>query len=424
MKADRVILGEDEKCICSMDTEKTQLNNNLIVCGSSGSGKTMSVTEMKLLETKNSSLIVTLSKRRLIAKYKPLFESRGYRVLDLNFISPKDSNVSYDPLHYIKSYLDVNFLAESIVKSDPQKQKSNADPYWDQCAISLLSAEIGYVIITKKNATFNDVLNINATLRIDDDNGIIKTSMDDKFANLPETNLSYFTLSCWRTFRQLPIRTAGCVYSTLNTILDTIFGVDLRKMINIRNKLDFASIANEKTILFVSTSPVNPSLQYFIATFYTQAFKSLFEYAESREDLDYKLPLETHIICDDFAVGARVNNFAEFISIFREKKISVTLLIQSESQLEAMYGESNATTIRNNCDTYLFLGSNDLKTAKNISEKLNVPLDEVLYIPLGKAVLFRRGHKPIITKRYNIKNNELYKEVTKKYNNSIARIER
>jgi hypothetical protein len=143
-------------------------------------------------------------------------------------------------------------------------------------------------------------------------------------------------------------------------------------------------------------------------------FKELFEYAESRSDLDYQLPIETHIICDDFATG-QILNFSNYISIFREKKISVTLLIQSESQLASLYGYDDATTIRNNCDTYVYFGSCDLNTAKNISERLNVPLDEILYMPLAKVVIFRRGSKPIIANRYSIKKNRLYQKITKQH---------
>ena len=414
MKADRIILGDGNKCIFSTDSEETQLNNNVIICGSSGSGKTMSITEMRLLETFNSSLVVNLSKRKIVSKYTPLFKERGYKVLDLNFTNPDKSDISYDPLTYVKNYMDITFLAQAIVKSDPRSENSHSDPYWEQSAISLLSAEIAYVLITKENPSFNDVLNFQSELIIIDDDTSIRTSMDERFSRLKSNNLSRFAISCWRTFRQLPMRTAGCVYSSLNTTLDSIFGLELRKLIAIKNKLNFRQIADEKTLLFVSISAVNPSLKFYANLFYCQMFKELFEYAESRPDLDFQLPIETHIICDDFATE-RILNFSDYISIFREKKISVTLLIQSESQLESLYGVSDATTIRNNCDTYVYFGSCDLNTAKDISERLNVPLDEVLYLPLGKVIIFRRGSKPIMANRYCITQNCLYQKITKKY---------
>lgn len=90
MEKERMILGEG--CFYSMDCNETGLNNNIIVCGGSGSGKTMSISEPRLLETKTSSLVATVTKRRIVKKYKPLFKERGYEILDLNYVNPLESN--------------------------------------------------------------------------------------------------------------------------------------------------------------------------------------------------------------------------------------------------------------------------------------------------------------------------------------------
>ena len=143
MEKEKVILGEN--CCYSTDCSKTGLNNNVIVCGGSGSGKTMSVSEARLLETKTSSMIAVVTKRRIVKKYTPLFEERGYEILDLNFADLSECTCGYDPLDYVASYSDITFLAQAIVKADPRKGRSlSADPYWDQAACSLLSAEIAY----------------------------------------------------------------------------------------------------------------------------------------------------------------------------------------------------------------------------------------------------------------------------------------
>lgn len=415
MTKERLILGQN--AIYSTDCNETGLNNNVLVCGSSGCGKTMSISEPRLLETTNSSLIATVTKRRLVHKYKPVFLQRGYVVEDLNFIHPTESNVAYDPLQYIGSYSDITFLAASIVKANPRKDKSSSDPYWDEAATSLLSAEIAYTLMTKDDATFADVLKLHDSIRFREVDDQIATSLDRKFDRLEQFHPSCFAVSCWKSFRQLPIKTASCVFGTLNTTIDTIFTPELRKMIASHSKIDFEKMATRKTVLFVSTSAVNPALHSFINIFYAQAFKSLFEYAESLPS--GKLPVPVHVLCDDFATGGRILNFSEYISIFREKQISVTLLLQSESQLEAMYGYEDATTIINNCDTYLYMGGMDLKTGRSISERLNLPLDEVLYMPIGQVCIFRRGQKPLITTRYNILENEQYQQITKSYENRI-----
>jgi len=420
MKFDSVILGEN--AVYSTDCNKTGLNNNIIVCGSSGCGKTMSISEPRLLQTFNSSVVATVTKRRIVTKYTSLFKKRGYNVLDLNFIKPSESTVAYDPMSYVSSCSDITFLASSIIKSDPKKDKSNADPYWDEAAISLLSAEIAYILATKKNATFSDVLRLHDQLELKDDTEGIKTSLDPQLEVLAKEDPNCFALSSWKSFRQLPIKTASCVLGTLNTAIDTIFTPELRKLMAKEEKVDFKKLSSKKTLLFVSTSAVNPALHCFVNMFYAQMFKDLFEYAESQPT--GTLPIPVHVLCDDFATGSRILCFPEYISVFREKLVSVTLLIQSESQLESMYGYDDATTIINNCDTYLFMGCMDLKTGHSISARLNVPLDEVLYMPLGNEVIFRRGQRPTLTQRYNVLQNVLYKKITKQYEQQTSSHER
>ena len=413
MKAERIILGENA-CFSS-DCEDTQLNNNIIVCGSSGSGKTMSIAEPRLLETFHSSLIVTVTKRRLVKKYAKVFKERGYEVLDLNFAEPEASQISFDPLHYISSYEDITFLANSIVNATKRREQSNADPFWDQGAVSLLSAEIAYVLMRHgAKATFADVLKLHTRL---DFNGEaeIRTSLDNELNHISSES---FAAGCWRSFRNLPRRTASCLFTTLNVTIDTVFTPSIRDMISKKKTVDFERLATKKTVLFVSTSATNPSLNTLVNLFYASAFKELFELAECMPD--GKLPVAVNMLMDDFASGGRITNFPEYISVFREKGISVELLIQSESQLESMYDKDNTSTILNCCDTYVYLGGMDLATGRNISERLNLPLEEVLYMPVGQVVVFRRGQKPIVTKRYDVLNDKEYKRITKEYEDSTV----
>lgn len=416
MAADKVILGQN--CVYSTDCTQTGLNNNVIVCGSSGCGKTMSISEPRLLETFESSLIITMTKRRIVNKYKRVMEERGYIVQDLDFVHPMNGDIGYDPLRYVNSYQDITFLAESVVKASSQKGQFSADPYWDNAAVSLLSAEIAYVLMTKDNATFADVLKMHDMLLFKENGGQIKTSYDDKFEYLAERDPTCFAVSCWKSFKMLPIKTASCVFGTLNVTMDTVFNAELRKVMSMKRQVDFESLAAEKTVLFVSTSPVNPALNCFVNMFYGHAFKQLFEFAETQPN--GRLPIPVHVLCDDFATGSQIQNFPEYISIFREKGLSVTLLLQSESQLESMYGLYDATTIINNCDSYVYMGGMDIKTVQNISLRLNVPLDEVLYMPVGQAIVFRRGRKPTVTQRYNILENELYRQITQQYEQQIS----
>ncbi len=412
MRTDKRILGEN--ATFSTNCKETGLNNNVLVYGTSGCGKTMSVAEPLMLETYNTNLVVTVTKRRIVKKYTPMFKKRCYKVLDLNFVNPEESNVSFDPLAYIKSFADITFLAKSIVGINyKNRENSSADPYWEQSAVSMLTAEIALCLTKDTNACFSDVLDMHYGISFNESDDGVKTNIDDQFYAYRNTKSGQFAYNCWKTFRKVPLRTASCIFGTLNTALDTVFTDELKIMMRLKNKLDFKRLGSEKTILFVTTSAVNPALNSFINMFYAQLFKQLFEFAEKRPG--GMLPIPVHVLCDDFAVGGRILNFPEYISIFREKQISVTLLLQSQSQLEAMYGYGNATTIINNCDTCLYMGGMDLKTGRDISERMNIPLDEVLYMPVGKMFIFRRGQRPITTMRYNIENNRLYQKITEQY---------
>lgn len=161
------------------------------------------------------------------------------------------------------------------------------------------------------------------------------------------------------------------------------------------------------------------TLIFYISIFETQGFKYLFEFAE--EQPDGMLPIPIVYYSDDFATGCPIPMMQDYISIFREKGISVILLLQSESQLISMYGADAATTIKNPCDSHVFLECNDLETARNVSQMVDKPLQDILHMKIGTQILFRRGSKPVIGPRYNIMENKLYQQVTAEYEREIER---
>lgn len=96
--------------------------------------------------------------------------------------------------------------------------------------------------------------------------------------------------------------------------------------------------------------------------------------------------LDRRGICDDFACGCPIPDFADYISVVRAAGISFSLLIQSQSQLETLYGPYKAQTIRNNCDRMVYLGGLDFPTCQDIAVRANVPLEKVLNMPLGRKI--------------------------------------
>lgn len=300
-RADRMILGDG--CIFSTDCRKTGLNNNILVVGGSGSGKTVSIVEPFLLESFSRSIVCSVTKRGIVNKFIPLLQNRGYKILDLDFVHPSRGNVCFDPLDYINSFADISFLSQSIISGT--RRNHNPDPYWDESAASLLNALIAETLMLKDDPTFADVLetidSLSISSRYDE---LVTTDLDEKFKFLESKDPLNYASSNWRTFSNLPVKTAGCVFSTLHSIIDSTFTPELRVMFRMRKRLRFEQLANEKTALFITSSPVNPSINSFISLFYAQLFKELFDYAENQPD--GKLPVPVHLIADDFATGCPV----------------------------------------------------------------------------------------------------------------------
>lgn len=400
---DKLYLGENY--VSTTDCDKTGLNNNILVIGGSGSGKTMSYVQPNLLHSDNRNLIVTLSKRNIVTQYMKLFKQKGYKVYDMNFAKPSTSTCSFDPLRYLKNSLDVSSFARSIVYQ--YNGRASNDPFWDESAYSLLVGVIGLVKYTNKYATFADVVSTLTNMRIEEANTGVRTNLDSDFkrAYIQFKDFKYY-YDCYNTFVKNPPKTAGCVYTTLSTRIDKTYTPELLSMIRKEDTFDFNRFCQEKSILFITSSCVNKALNSFIDVFYSMAFKNFMEIAQ--DSLNYRLQIPLHFIMDDFACTSTIEDFTTYISMIRECNISVSILIQSQSQLNDIYSHNKATTIINNCDRILFMGSMDIETANNMSLRLNIPREDVLYMPVGKMYIIERGKQPIYTSRYQILKDESY----------------
>ena len=401
----------------STDCKFTQCNNNVLVAGGSGSGKTYSIVLKRIFNTYNDNLIVVTAKDTLYNLTYKTLQRRNYNVCKIDFLNPKLSTVYWNPIADAKSWSEVTKLATDIVFSNPERISKPSDPYWIECAISFASSVIGYLKCTLDNPNMSHFMEmINAFRLTTDSNGLIQTSFDQKFEKFEKLyGSNHYVIKMWNTFRVCPPKTAQCILSTLFTTIDKIFSEDV--LVNFtpgngKSQLDVSKLNEEKTILFLNTSPFNEYLEYLVNIFYSFIFYKMNQIAVSQGGLN--IPLQ--IIADDFAVSGAVNNFPKYLSIMREAGMSTMILIQDESQLEAIYG-TNSRSIISNCDTYVFLGTNDRVTAKHISESIECKsLSQILTMPVGKEIVMRRGEKPkIFIDRYKIMEDEQYKAAVDEY---------
>lgn len=414
-KYDNLILGDGPKGLYSMDPRKNQVNNNVLVCAGTGGGKTVSVVEAYLLHAWHMSMVVLLTKRRLLDKYREVLGKRGYRVKVMDLVHPDKSDVGYDPMLHVRDDSDLASLGQSLLTCTGDT--SERDRYWQNSAASLFCA-IAKLAIHKygRRARMKEVLyllrhvDVERSEYYDEDREEMVTVSDccpkEDIEALREKDPKMY--SDWCQYKKNADGTSASIRGVLLTAINTIMTDGICRLMAAREQLDFKGLVDSKTVLFIITSPVNPALHPFANLVLGSMFKELFEYGE--ELPDGKLPIPLMAICDDFATGGQIPEFQHHISIFREKGIAVMMLVQSLSQLEAMYGRNGAVTIVDNSDNLVYLGGNDLETAAQIARRINKPVDEVLALPIGQEYLFRRGQKPLQLQRYQLYDDPLYRQ--------------
>ncbi len=403
-----------ENCVMPADSRLTGLNLNEIVVGPTGCGKTFSNGYSRLLHTTESSVVVPIAKKDLKDKFAKMFKERGYKVIDLDFTNPRKCKIGYDPLDFVHNDMDVIQSARNLVESENgRNQFRDNDPYWTESAISVLAAETELVRLTAADKgirpSYADVIRTHRKMEVRDVQGRTRTNLDPLFDFVEQKHPGNQASQMWKTVEGLSTRTSSCIFSIVNSAVDKIFSQDVLDITEKEKRIDFKELGNRKVALFVTTSPMNRTLLNFMNMFYADMFRELFE--EAQNSKDYRLKVPVHIICDDFACTGRISGFEDYISIFRAAGISTTMLLQSETQLENMYGPAAATTIINNCDTYVYMGGMDILTCEHIARKLNKPINKVASMPLEQVVVFRRGVEPFVSKRYQTLNDPIYRQI-------------
>ena len=81
------------------------------------------------------------------------------------------------------------------------------------------------------------------------------------------------------------------------------------------------------------------------------------------------LPIHVRLLLDEFANIGRIPDFDKMLATMRKYEISSMIILQSLAQAKEIYDKLWEAMV-GNCDTFIFLGSSEMETAKYVSEKL------------------------------------------------------
>ena len=332
-------------------------NVNVLVVGGSGSGKSASYSIPNAYQMLGS-YVFTDPKGELYDRTAGYLREHGYKIKVLNLVHPQYSD-GYNPLLHISSEIDVDVIANTIVKGQ-KTDGGGSDPFWDDSAEMLLKALIYYLMATRPEEEQN-LASCAELVRAANTNGG-SNLLTELMSQLPYDHPARMN---YKSIEIAPEKTYSSILSTLQSKLGKFDSKEIAELTS-TDTIDFEQIGNEKTAVYVISSDTHTAYDFLLTIFFAQMIQQLYDYADNNGGA---LKVPTYFILDEFANIGKIPDFDKKISTSRSRKISFSVILQNLDQLEAIYDKSHETII-GNCDTHLFLGSNSQKTVEYFSKAL------------------------------------------------------
>ena len=410
-------------------------NKNILVIGGSGSGKTRFFVKPSLMQM-HSSYVVTDPKGTVLIECGKLLQRGGYQIKVLNTINFKKS-MKYNPFAYLRSEKDILKLVNTIIANTKGDGEKSGEDFWVKAEKLYYTALIGYIWYEapedeKNFTTLLEMINASEAREDDED---FKNPVDLMFERLEEKDPEHFAVKQYRKYKLAAGKTAKSILISCGARLAPFDIKELRELME-TDEMQLDTIGDRKTALFVIISDTDDTFNFVVSILYTQLFNLLCDKAD--DEYGGRLPVHVRCLLDEFANIGQIPKFEKLIATIRSREISASIILQSQSQLKAIY-KDNADTIVGNCDTTLFLGGKEKTTLKEISEilgketidsfntsetrgrelshglnyqKLGKQLmteDEIAVMDGGKCILQLRGVRPFFSDKFDITKHPKYK---------------
>ena len=431
-----VILTETERLMMSGRPKEPKYarNKNILVIGGSGSGKTRFFVKPNLMQM-HSSYVVTDPKGTVLVECGKMLLKNGYKVKVLNTINFKKS-MHYNPFAYIRSEKDILKLVNTIIVNTKGEGQQSGEDFWVKAEKLYYTALIGYIWYecVEEEQNFTTLLDmINASEAREDDEEF-KNPVDLMFDELEEREPDHFAVKQYKKYKLAAGKTAKSILISCGARLAPFDIKELRDLTSY-DELELDMLGDEKTALFVIISDTDDTFNFIVSIMYTQLFNLLCDRAD--DVYNGRLPVHVRCLLDEFANIGQIPKFEKLIATIRSREISASIILQSKSQLKAIY-KDNADTIEGNCDTTLFLGGKEKTTLKELAEVLGketidlyntsdtrgtsqsyglnyqktgkelMSQDEIAVMDGGKCIMQLRGVRPFFSNKFDITKHKQY----------------
>ena len=392
----------------SYDTRYTGLNNNVLVVGGSGAGKTVRYLQPNIIQfPQKVSLVITDSKGENLSRNGNILKACGYKVKVLNLINMEQSD-GYNPFAYIRNESDINRLITNLMANTTPKGAQSSEPFWEKAESLFLQAIFKYVWMEMKphQRNMRMVMQLTNEAEVTEQNK--PSRLDARMKFLESTHALGSKHPAVVSYNK-------CMRGAGDTIRSIIISVNARlapfeneQILRIfdRDEMNLAELGigvngdeKTRTALFCVIPDSDKTYNFVVGMLDTQLFQELYYQA----DVHYggRLPIHVSFKLDEFANIALPDDFCSLLSTMRSREISATIIIQNLAQIKALFKDT-WETITGNCDTFIYLGGNEQSTHKYVSELL------------GKATIDKRstgetrGLHGNSSRNYDVLGRELY----------------
>ena len=430
-------------------------NKNVIVIGGSGSGKTRFYVKPQLMQM-HSSYVVTDPKGQILVECGKMLQ-KGVPKRDVNdrLVKDKDGkqvyepyeikvfntidfnkSMKYNPFHYIKSEKDILKLVNTLMENTKGEGNSSQDPFWEKAERLLYTAYIGYLWYEappkeQNFTTLIDMIDLSQTREEEED---YENVIDGLFKELEKKDPDHFAVRQYRRFKLAAGKTIKSILISCGARMAPFDIKEVREMTE-EDELQLDQVGQRLTALFVIISDTDNTFNFLAAILYSQLFNLLCEQADNQ--YGGHLPYHVRCLLDEFSNTGKIPQFEKLIATIRSRNISASIILQSKSQLKALYKES-ADTIEGNADCTLFLGGKEQTTLKELESVLGketidlyntsdtrgtsrsygqsyqktgrqlMSQDEIAVMDGGKCILQLRGVRPFLSEKYDITKHKNY----------------
>lgn len=422
----------------TLDTRQTFRNNNVLVIGGTGSGKTRYYVKPNLMQM-HSSYVITDPKGLIVKECGKMLAENGYKVRILNLIDMEQSD-KYNPFNYIRNEKDILKLITNLIKNTNSAQNKSADDFWEKAETALLQALFGYVFYeaAPEERNIKTVMQMIQLAEVHEEDENFQSPLDIMFEELKAEKPDHFACKQYHIFKLAAGKTAKSILVSLGVRLSPFYISALENLVS-DDTIELDTIGSQKTALFVIISDSDHTFNFMAAIMYQQLFDILFHKADN--EYGGRLPFHVRFLLDEFANIGQIPNFEVYVATMRSREISVNVILQNVAQLKGIY-KDHWETITGNCDTLLFLGGKEQSTLEYISKMIGkttidnrnineskgqngsyslnyqilgrdlITPDEVGRLEGTECILSIRGERPFKSRKFAIEKHRRYKQLS------------